>query len=263
MGTRFGLHPRRCRGVSARALLTSADEADPMNDFGGRASSARFTTARPAHRRRAGAASQHRDRAAAGEGASLGHVGWPGHDPDRAGGGDGRRGQRRRGGRAPVRDGPTGGLLAAVRSSPATAESVSTVDWQWQRGGQVVTCARSRPVEAGGTTGHYGTGDGDLNAAVNDGARRTGDLTGLDRLKTRGAGGPHRPMVHRTSTTTGESELRKGSAPDQARVRHRRRRLLARQGADSVQPRQSAQGRAASGSPCRSWTRISTWTPAR
>jgi hypothetical protein len=51
------------------------------------------------------------------------------------------------------------GLLAAVRTSATTAEAVSTVDSTGQRGGQVVTVlALAR--EAAGTTGHYGTADG-------------------------------------------------------------------------------------------------------
>lgn len=51
------------------------------------------------------------------------------------------------------------GLLAAVRTSATTAEAVSTVDSTGQRGGQVVTVlALAR--EVAGTTGHYGTGDG-------------------------------------------------------------------------------------------------------
>ena len=63
------------------------------------------------------------------------------------------------------------GLLAAVRTSATTAETVSTVDSTWQRGGQVVTVlALAR--EAAGTTGHYGTGDGADVAAVTGAPRR-------------------------------------------------------------------------------------------
>ncbi|HWL99554.1 MAG TPA: copper transporter [Nocardioidaceae bacterium] len=143
--------------VAARALLTSADEADPMDDSA-RSIFNTFTTAglltgdEPEQRAstaivllpekaRPSATSGGRstiltELVAAMDDASSGVVvGGPRSAADAQ------------------------GLLAAVRSSAATAESVSTVDSAWQRGGQVVTVlALAR--EAGGTTGHYGTGDG-------------------------------------------------------------------------------------------------------
>jgi hypothetical protein len=143
--------------VASRALLTTADESDPMDDSA-RSVFNTFTTAglltgdEPEQRastaivllpEKAGPSATSGGRStiltelvAAMDGASRGVV---------VGG--------------PRSAAEAQGLLAAVRSSAATAETVSTVDSTWQRGGQVVTVlALAR--EVAGTTGHYGTGDG-------------------------------------------------------------------------------------------------------